>query len=128
MRYRGFVWNCLNGRVGGGGGSCADWTLHSQPSELLSSVIEICREYGSNYKGLCIEDEFISADATRRIFGWLRGKLGYARGERAIWQHQWIRMPEFASGSQVDSESGESVETERSKGENEVVWESEGGE
>ncbi len=128
LRYRGFMWNCLNGRVSGGGGSCPDWNSSNQPSGLLSSVIEVCREQSVDYKGLCFEDAFVSAKATRRIFGWLRGKTGYAQGERAIWQHEWIRTPEFAAEWHVASETSESVETERGKGEREVVWESEGGE
>jgi hypothetical protein len=43
------------------------------------------------YDALDREDEFVSENATRNIFGWLRVD-GYARHERNIWKHEWLDM------------------------------------
>jgi hypothetical protein len=55
----------------------------------------------TSYANLDRNKEFVSENATRSIFGWLRFE-GYAAGERDIWEHEWFDILESDEDEEPD--------------------------
>jgi hypothetical protein len=127
LQYRGFAWDCLRDRVPVSSGGGGNWNRYAGPNELLSTVMEACKNNPIDFSGMRLEDEALSARATRSIFAWLRGARGYAQGERGIWQHEWFQPWAMEAGAQSCVESSESDETRREKEESEPSSQGEDG-
>ncbi|EAU36994.1 predicted protein [Aspergillus terreus NIH2624] len=84
LTYAGWKWNCMNGEVAEQ--RCAD-SMAMRGHHQLPPVSHI----SVPYEGLDLEDETVSENATRSIFGWLRFG-GYPRGERDICNHPWMNI------------------------------------
>lgn len=102
LRYRGFAWDCVDGREsyqvgdgdGDGGSACRSPSLPRRAPGLEQDLVD--------YRNLDSERDFVSENATRSIFGWLRVN-GYALDEKDIWNHEWFDMSE----SDEEIEQGE---------------------
>jgi hypothetical protein len=103
LRYQGLTWDCADGRttyqVPDGDDACAC------PSPLLTLETPSSRQDPVNYRSMDPGRDFVSENATRSIFGWLRVD-GYATDEKEIWKHEWLEMQE--SDEEEEEQSGES--------------------
>ena len=102
LRYRGFAWDCVDGREsyqvgdgdGDGGSACRSPSLPRRAPGLEQDLVD--------YRNLDSERDFVSENATRSIFGWLRVN-GYALDGKDIWNYEWFDMSE----SDEEIEQGE---------------------
>ncbi|KAK4149748.1 hypothetical protein C8A00DRAFT_46692 [Chaetomidium leptoderma] len=104
LRYRGLMWDCVNGK-----------TVHqalvsgdpdAYPSPPLTQQTPSSRQALVKYGRLDGEKDFVSENATRSIFGWLRVN-GYALDEQDIWKHEWFEM--YESDEDVEEQSQNSA-------------------
>ncbi|OAR03087.1 hypothetical protein LLEC1_07144 [Akanthomyces lecanii] len=103
LRYEGFFWNCTDG------------TRMHCPSHGARVFAATVRPIGSgprptSHHTVVRDNEVVSENATRSIFGWLRFD-GYAPREKAIWEHEW-----FAISDSDEDESLDGYETESNDG------------
>ncbi|KAL5362703.1 hypothetical protein BJX96DRAFT_166867 [Aspergillus floccosus] len=84
VTYMGWLWNCMNGEVVDQRCAVGVPTRRRQPVPPVSPI-------PVPYEALDLEEETISENATRSIFGWLRFE-GYPPSERDIWNHPWMNM------------------------------------
>jgi hypothetical protein len=98
LRYAGWKWACRNGQV-----------VHQTCDPALQPVFQQAQAVPHvlvNYEALRTNEEFISENATRSIFGWLRFE-GYPTREKDIHQHEWI-MIDDSDEEVLDYAAGES--------------------
>ena len=110
LQYRGLVWNCVGGRVESGGWD-GNLNRNGDLRPALLPVLVASEETSVDFSRLSIDDEVLSARATRIMFGWLRTG-GFAEGERGIWQHEWFQASHWRLGDRASSPSEESSERE----------------
>ncbi|KAK0609412.1 hypothetical protein B0T14DRAFT_541019 [Immersiella caudata] len=83
LQCRGFTWDCVGGTMRYQPSDGDDPAFPLADHELPPSSIPV--DHGSPDP----EKDFMSENATRSIFGWLRVD-GYALGERELWEHEWL--------------------------------------
>ncbi|KAG2416421.1 hypothetical protein HFD88_007636 [Aspergillus terreus] len=84
LSYAGWKWNCVNGEV-------ADQRCAVSMAMRRHHQLPPVSNISVPYEGLDLEDETVSENATRSIFGWLRFG-GYPRSKRDICNHPWMNM------------------------------------
>ncbi|AEO57297.1 hypothetical protein MYCTH_2303275 [Thermothelomyces thermophilus ATCC 42464] len=104
LRYQGFIWDCVDGNTTYQ--ALDDNDVYACPSPPLTQQTTNSRQNPViDYKNLDREKDFVSENATRSIFGWLRVN-GYALDEQDIWKHEWLDMHE--SDEEVEERTEES--------------------
>ncbi|AEO62318.1 uncharacterized protein THITE_2106371 [Thermothielavioides terrestris NRRL 8126] len=111
LRYQGFTWDCVDGGTatqqpldGDDAWACPSPLLASQPQRSKQAQV-------IDYGKLDIKKDFVSENATRSIFSWLRVD-GFASDEKDIWTHEWFEACE--SDEEVEMQSkGSSVDMAR---------------
>ena len=103
LRYQGFMWDCVDGKTTHQALDGDD--AYAYPSPPLTQQTPSSRQAPVNYRNLDREKDFVSENATRSIFGWLRVD-GYALDEKDIWKHEWLEMSE--SDEEVEEQSEDS--------------------
>ena len=83
LRYQGFTWECVDGNVTQKAIDGGDADVFPEPPQTRETgslgQIPVSRR----------EEEGVSENATRSIFGWLRVD-GHALDEKEIWGHEWL--------------------------------------
>jgi hypothetical protein len=74
-----------------------------------------------DYRNMDRNRDFVSENATRSIFGWLRVD-GYAVDEKEIWKHDWLEIPESDEEEEQSDDSSRNIPRSSSYGE---TWVSE---
>lgn len=101
LQYQGLRWS--------GDDATISWrTNDSKPSIDHSGLYARDDGFCVCYKALNRENEVISENTTRSIFGWLRPD-GRTRDEKEIFQHPWLDMPESDSEDEDESLTGSDV-------------------
>ncbi len=97
------MWDCVDGKTTHQALDGDD--AYAYPSPPLTQQTPSSRQAPVNYRNLDREKDFVSENATRSIFGWLRVD-GYALDEKDIWKHEWLEMSE--SDEEVEEQSEDS--------------------
>ncbi|KAK4119392.1 hypothetical protein N657DRAFT_674917 [Parathielavia appendiculata] len=103
LRYQGFMWDSVDGKTTYQPLDAED--AYAYPSPPLIQQTPSFSQVPVNYGTFDSEEDFVSENATRSIFGWLRVD-GYALGEKGIWTHAWLEMSE--SDEEVEEQSKDS--------------------
>jgi hypothetical protein len=104
LRYWGVAWDCVDGREiyqagdGGGDGDGDGGGVSACQSPPLAR-----KQDAVDYGNMDSERDFVSENATRSIFGWLRVN-GYASDEKDIWNHEWFDIS--GSDEEIQGEDG----------------------
>ncbi|KAK3296949.1 uncharacterized protein B0H64DRAFT_416195 [Chaetomium fimeti] len=106
LRYQGLTWDCVGEKTAHQPLDGDD--LYAYQSPPRTAQTSYSRQTLVNYGNLDHEKDFVSENATRSVFGWLR-VYGYALGEKPIWKHEWFEMSE--SDEEVEEGSPSYVET-----------------
>ncbi|TQW01327.1 immunoglobulin variable region used by the ITC63B heavy chain [Cordyceps javanica] len=100
LRYEGFSWNCKDGKS-------MHWPLRgakvfARPASPIGS-----KSRSASHHTVIRDNEVVSENATRSIFGWLRFD-GYAPREKPIWEHEWFAMSDSDEDEDINSYESES--------------------
>jgi hypothetical protein len=101
LRYRGLRWSGHDATISLG-------TNYSKPSADCSNLHATADGLCVCYEALNRDNEVISENTTRSIFGWLRPD-GRTRDEKEIFHHPWLDMSESDSEDEADSLAGPDV-------------------
>ncbi|KAK4039234.1 hypothetical protein C8A01DRAFT_47258 [Parachaetomium inaequale] len=110
LQYQGLLWDCDDDKVAAQPARSVD--VSSRLDGPLRPQVEIGgKQVPIFYGELNRKKEFVSENATRNIFGWLRIE-GYAPDERKIREHEWFEMLE--SDEDEDPDINKSNKTPKS--------------
>ncbi|KAI0849092.1 hypothetical protein F5Y00DRAFT_269722 [Daldinia vernicosa] len=99
LQYNGFFWDCITGEVPSQ--PMSDISTHAPPVLLPPRDSQDIEKVNVDYTKLDREEESISENATRNIFGWLRID-GYASCEKEIWESEWWDILDSDDDYEVD--------------------------
>ncbi|KAK8144091.1 hypothetical protein G3M48_006299 [Beauveria asiatica] len=100
LRYEGFSWDCKDGKA-------MYWPLGDAKVFARTASPIGPKSRPTSHHTVIRDNEVVSENATRSIFGWLRFD-GYAPREKLIWEHEWFAISDSDEDEDLNGYESES--------------------